>query len=402
MGPDGANMDSIGNTPAEGRAAPLERIARIAGVLEDQAAANEALGRLTSEVVDKLHDARLFRMLLPRAYDGDEVDLATWFRAMEAIAKLDASTAWCVGQINGCAATASALAPEVARAIWTDRRAALSWGPPVAARADAVEGGHRLSGEWMMASGSRHATWIGLLAPLYGADGAPVAQGDGTAQRTFLVPARDVVFLDNWDVHGLIATNSGGYRVSGLFVPDGYSVDRLHLLATNLESPLYKFPLNSFFSIGFCAVALGIARSLLNAAIALAGEKRPRLAKLALRDNHAVQLQIGEAEARLRSARNYVVTTAERVWREVVATGELKVPQRLDIRMATTFAIHEAKRIADAAWEVAGASAIFSSSHFERRMRDIRTVTQQLQGRRSHLQETGGYLLGLEPNLMFA
>jgi hypothetical protein len=35
-------------------------------------------------------------------------------------------------------------------------------------------------------------------------------------------------------------------------------------------------------------------------------------------------------------------------------------------------------------------------------MRDIRTVTQQLQGRRSHLQETGGYLLGLEPNLMFA
>ena len=127
MGPDGANMDSIGNTPAEGRAAPLERIARIAGVLEDQAAANEALGRLTPEVVDKLHEARLLRMLLPRAYDGDEVDLATWFRAMEAIAKLDASTAWCVGQINGCAATAAALDPEVARAIWTDRRAALSW-----------------------------------------------------------------------------------------------------------------------------------------------------------------------------------------------------------------------------------------------------------------------------------
>jgi alkylation response protein AidB-like acyl-CoA dehydrogenase len=395
-------MDSIGSTFAEARAAPLERIARIAEVLEKSGAANEALGRLTPEVVDKLHEARLFRMLLPRAYDGDEVDLATWFRAMEAIAKLDASTAWCVGQINGCAATASALAPAVAGAIWSDRRAALSWGPPVAARADAVAGGHRLSGEWMMASGSRHATWIGLLAPLYDVNGAPVVQRDGTAQRTFLVPAREIVFLDNWDVHGLIATNSGGYRVSGLFVPDGYSVDRLHLLETTVQSPLYKFPLNSFFSIGFCAVALGTARSLLNATIALAGEKKPRLAKLALRDNHAVQLQVGEAEARLRSARNYVEATAERVWREVVGSGELKVPQRMDIRMATTFAIHEAKAVADAAWEVAGASAIFSSSRFERRMRDIRTITQQLQGRRSHLQETGGYLLGLEPNLMFA
>jgi indole-3-acetate monooxygenase len=395
-------MDSIGSTSAEARATPLERIARIAEVLEESATANEALGRLTPEVVDKLHEARLFRMLLPRVYDGDEVDLATWFRAMEAIAKLDASTAWCVGQINGCAATASALAPAVARAIWSDRRAALSWGPPVAARADAVEGGHRLSGEWMFASGSRHATWIGLLAPLYDAGGAPVVHRDGTSQRTFLVPARDVAFVDNWDVHGLIATNSGGYKVSGLFVPNGYSVDRLHLLETTLESPLYKFPLNSFFSIGFCAVALGTARSLLNAVMALAGEKKPRLAKLALRDNHAVQLQIGEAEARLRSARTYVEATAERVWQEVVASAELKVSQRMDIRMATTFAIHEAKAVADAAWEVAGASAIFAKSRFERRMRDIRTLTQQLQGRRSHLQETGGYLLGLEPNLMFA
>ena len=76
---------------------PVERIAGIAAVLERSSSANEALGRLTPEVVDKLHEQRLFRMLLPRDYDGEEVDLATWFRAMETLAKLDASTAWCVG-----------------------------------------------------------------------------------------------------------------------------------------------------------------------------------------------------------------------------------------------------------------------------------------------------------------
>jgi alkylation response protein AidB-like acyl-CoA dehydrogenase len=78
------------------------------------------------------------------------------------------------------------------------------------------------------------------------------------------------------------------------------------------------------------------------------------------------------------------------------------VPQRVDIRMATTFAIHEAKTVADAAWDVAGATAIFISNPFERRLRDIRTLTQQLQGRKSHLQDTGAYLLGLEPNLRHA
>jgi len=84
--------------------------------------------------------------------------------AMEALGKLDASTAWCIGQINGCAATATSLDPAVARKIWGEPRGALSWGPPVKSRAEEVDGGHRVSGEWMMSSGSRHVTWIGLMA----------------------------------------------------------------------------------------------------------------------------------------------------------------------------------------------------------------------------------------------
>ena len=93
--------------------------------------------------------------------------------------------------------------------------------------------------------------------------------------------------------------------------------------------------------------------------MALAIEKTPRIAKSSLLQNHHVQFQIGEAEARLRSARSYVDTTAGEVWDEVVSSGELTIAQRMDIRMATTFAIHEAKAVADTAWEVAGASAIF-------------------------------------------
>ena len=115
-----------------------------------------------------------------------------------------------------------------------------------------------------------------------------------------------------------------------------------------------------------------------------------------------VQFQIGEAEARLRSARRSVEATAVEVWSKVNETGELTVTQRLDIRMAATFAIHEARAVADVAWDIAGASAIFPSSPLERRMRDIRTLTQQLQGRKSHLQEVGAHLLGLAPSLRYA
>ena len=381
---------------------PVERIGRIADFIEQSGAANEKLGQLIPEVVDKLHEQRLFRLLLPRAYGGEQIDPLTWFRAMEGLAKLDASTAWCVGQINGCTLASSALAPEVARAMWGEPRSVLSWGPPAKARADQVDGGHRVTGQWNMASGSRHATWLGLMAQEFDTSGAPVPLRGGVSTRIFFVPAASVEWVDNWNVFGLTATNSGGFKCENLFVPTGYSMNREHLAEVRLPDPLYKFPLNALFATGFSAVALGIARSMLDAAVALAREKKPWLSKQSLLESHLVQFQIGEAEARLRSARTFVESTAGRVWQQVVAAGELTVPQRLDIRMAATFAIHEAVAVADVAWQLAGANAIFKSGSFERRMRDIRTVMQQAQGRKSHLQDVGAYLLGLEPNFAYA
>jgi len=378
---------------------PIERIARIATLIESAGARNEAAGRLVPDVVEGLHEQRLFRMLLPRAYGGEEIDLVTWFRALEALGKLDASTAWCVGQINGCAATASAVAPAVARTIWGDPHAALSWGPPIRSRAvEEPGGGHRVSGEWGMSSGSRHASWIGLMAPVFDAAGAPVALAHGAPTRVFFVPASAVEWIDNWNVTGLRATNSGGFRVSEVLVPEGFSTLHHHDLGAEIAAPLYRFPLMLTFGIGFSGVALGIARSMLDAVIRLAIEKKPRLSELALRESHLVQFQIGEAEARLRSARAYVETTTGQAWRSVLASGALGLVQRMDLRLAATFAIHEARAVAGSAWEIAGASAIFSGSPLERRWRDINTVTQQLQARKSHLQDVGAYLLGLDPS----
>jgi alkylation response protein AidB-like acyl-CoA dehydrogenase len=395
-------LTKLAEPSSRDKAGPVERIGRIADLIENSGADNEALGQLTAQVVDKLHEQRLFRMLLPRAYGGEELDLVTWFRAMEALGKLDASTAWCVGQINGCSAAASGLDPLVTKKIWGEPRAALSWGPPVTSRAEETAGGHRVSGEWTLSSGSRHATWIGLMAPTFDRTGAAVPLPEGAFMRVFLVPAGAVEWIDNWKVIGLNATNSGGFKVDNLFVPDGYSLYLQQPRGGDIAGPLYRFPLNSMFAIGFSGVALGIARTMLDTVIALASEKKPWLARLALRDNHLIQFQIGEAEARLRSARSNVETTAQRVWQAVVASGELTIAQRMDIRMATTFGIHEAKAVADVAWDIAGASAIFASGALERRLRDIRTITQQLQGRKTHLQEIGAYLLGLEPNLRHA
>ena len=72
-------------------AGPVERIGRIARLIESSGDRNEALGQLAPEAVDALHGQRIFFV-------------CCWRRTVEALGKLDASSAWCVGQINGCSA----------------------------------------------------------------------------------------------------------------------------------------------------------------------------------------------------------------------------------------------------------------------------------------------------------
>ena len=73
----------------------------------------------------------------------------------------------------------------------------------------------------------------------------------------------------------------------------------------------------------------------------------------------------------------------------------------MTLRMASTHAIHRARDAVDFAYNAAGTTAIFESHPLERRFRDMHTVTQQLQGRLSHFETVGAYLLGGEPDLTF-
>src|SRR5690242_15888062 len=82
--------------------------------------------RIPDDVLDALHDARLFRLLIPRSYDGEEVEPATLFQVTEAIAQADGSVAWCIGQGSGASVGSAYVKPEVARAVFGDRRAVVA------------------------------------------------------------------------------------------------------------------------------------------------------------------------------------------------------------------------------------------------------------------------------------
>jgi indole-3-acetate monooxygenase len=378
----------------------LARVREIAPALAAAGPEIDSRRELPEPIVAALAERGLFRMLLPRALGGAELLPAEYVPVIEELAKTDASTAWCVNQNSGCSMTAAHLAPEAAREIFGGPRGILAWGPGPG-EAHRAPGGYRVTARWAFASGSHHATWLGCHVPVIEADGKPLLHDSGIpVVRTFLFPKSATEFTDIWHTIGLRGTGSDEYSIKDLFVPEAYSLDVLSRRETQIgeDRLLYRFSSLALYAAGFAGVALGIARGMLDHFIELARDKIPRGARATMRNNNVTQRQTAEAEARIGSARRYLLGSLEDITADVAARGHITLDERMTIRLASTFAIHTAVEVVDVLYQAAGATAIFNENPFERRFRDIHSVQQQLQGRQQHFETVGQHLLGLEPD----
>lgn len=361
----------------------------------------DAARELPPDMVGALHDARLFRLLLPRSVGGEEIDLPTFAAITEIIAEADASAAWCVGQGGGCAMSAAYLEPDAARRLFGPANAVLAWGAGAQGRAVATEGGYRMTGSWGFASGSRHATLIGAHCKLFATDGTPQTDTDGRQiELTGLITRDKIRFHDNWQVLGLRGTGSDSYSIDDLFVPKAEAFIRVETHAYREPGTLYRFPAMNAYAGAFAGVMLGIARGALSDLKQLAATKSPRGAPSSLRDSQVFQSELAILEARLRSARLLHMTTLETMWGEVDAGRPLTLDRRIDARLASTFAINEGHDIVTKVYRAAGQNAIFDLNPFERRLRDANAASQQVQGRPGHFTTVGRHLLGLAPDTM--
>jgi len=151
------------------------------------------------------------------------------------------------------------------------------------------------------------------------------------------------------------------------------------------------------YAMSFAHVSMGIAKGAFDAFIEIARDKVPRGAKGTLRENNVIQSQVAQTEARLKSARAYLRGVIAEMWDEARDTGQISAEHHPNLRLAATWAIHQARDVVATVYHAAGASAIFEANPLERRMRDIHAGTQQGQGRPIHFETVGQIMLGLPP-----
>ena len=71
--------------------------------------------------------------------------------------------------------------------------------------------------------------------------------------------------------------------------------------------------------------------------------------------------------------------------------------ERIQARLATTYAIQRSAEAVDICYRLSGSDAIFTPNTIHRLFQDIHVITQHAQGRMIHLETAGQFLLGMEP-----
>lgn len=355
-------------------------------IVQRIAAASDAMERerrIPADVAGDMIDEGLFRLLVPRSLGGGEADYLDYLQMVRAISAADGSAGWCFNQNNILGTMASLMPRALAEEVWSDPRSVLCNGPPQFAQVREVEGGYSLTGRWNFSSGSPQANWAVAISRVADAN-----------TMTFIIPKEQVTFFDSWQVNGLRGTGSFSFETKDLFVP----AERTYVEARtpNEPGPLYLIPRGLFFGSGFGNVALGVARSALDLAKEVALGKTPQEQTL-LRDQPAVQSDVGRAEALWGAAAAFLTEKATRLWRSAVEEGCISMEERIELRLASTHAIRQAAEVVDAAYGVFGATAIFETSPIQRKFQDAHAITQQIQGRPEHYQTAGQFFLGLEP-----
>jgi indole-3-acetate monooxygenase len=387
-------------TTIERPTSPFETIERIAPILREHADDSERGAQLAQPIVDALIENGLYRLLAPKSLGGSEVDPITWFKFVEALARIDGSTGWCMF-INGATGITGKNMPEAdAEALIGDPRTVIAGTVFPFGRAQAVDGGYMVNGRWSYASGCKQATWLFGFCTVFDGD-APRMTPFGPEIRMAGAPASDVTILDTWDVNGLCGTGSHDIVLENLFVKEAHAIPLVGQPNRHYEGALYRLPVMTLFAWPMGAVALGIAQHSIDIMLEKAQTKVPAAVAATdprpLRERSLFHLQLSQATSLVRSARAWLHEAVGEVWDLAQAGEAADLDVRTNLCAAAVNATHRSREAVELMYLAGGGAANYRSSPLQRCLRDIHAVSQHAATSPTAAEGTGAMLAGMPP-----
>ena len=379
----------------------LARARVIAGAARERAIETETARRVSADIVAKMREADLFRVLLPGQYGGFEYGFDVFARIEATLASGCGSTGWVYGLLASHQWLIACFAPDAQDEVWHDRTALAAGTYAPVAQAEAVDGGYLVSGSGGFCSGCDNAQWQFLGGMIPQPQGAP-------RPGFFLLRTAEIAIEDDWRVMGLAGTGSKRVVAQRAFVPTHRAVTFAELADASAPgmrahpNPLYKQSFLAVLPVTIVSPVIGMAEGALAAFLdeaqvrttrgAVAGGNR-RMAELA-----TVQLRVAEASGCIDAARLMIF----RDLAEAAAMAERNEPVSLDVRLRNrrdqAFCVRLAIQAIDALFLAAGGQGLFLDHPLQRFWRDAHAAASHISlNWDSAGSMFGQYLLGLQP-----
>ena len=391
--------------PADVESQPLVRAAAgLQPLLRELHDEIEREQRFPRALVEKMREAGLYRMVIPRSLGGYQADALTYLRAVELMAEGCGSVGWNLAN-NGIVQLVSlGLPDEGVHEIYAQSPSTPGAGTAVQGGGQAVpvEGGYRVTGRWSFGSGSPEASWmLGSFQILD--DGKPRLSPEGKPLywRGFFSRAEVEIVPGSWDVTGLRGTGSFDWTVHDVFLPERRTMVHAGVPLDNQwdrwPGVTYSLPTQCWIGPHHSAVITGIARAAIDALIELAGGKTPRGRTGLLCDNPQVQDAIGRADAILNAGRAYRSAMITELWNSVAAGKGTTLEQRARCRLASTYAADSARQAIDLVYRHGGSTSFKRDSRLAECWRDLHTVGQTVTLAPEWYPIGGRVYLGIDP-----
>jgi alkylation response protein AidB-like acyl-CoA dehydrogenase len=339
--------------------------------------------RFPAALVAQLHEAGLYRMILPRSLGGFQVDPLTYTRVVEVLAEGAGSVGWNIANNSIGQLVTLGLPDEGVQEIYPSGHATVMAGTAVQGGGEAVrvDGGYRVTGHWTFGSGCQEATWMLGSFQILDGDGQPQRRPDGGAYWRGVFARSEVeVLTGSWDVAGLRGTGSFDWTVKDVFLPERRTMVHAGVPVDNQWSrwPGLTYTLPSVAWVGphHSSVITGIARAGIDALIELAVEKTPRGRTGMLCEYPQVQESVGRADAMLNAGRIYRSAMLTELWNTIAAGQETTLEQRARCRLAPIFAADCARDAMDLMYRYGGSTSFKRATRLAECWRDLHVVGQ--------------------------
>ncbi|MEM6966220.1 MAG: acyl-CoA dehydrogenase family protein [Bacteroidota bacterium] len=340
---------------------------------------------IPDDVILQLKKAGLVRRWTAKNYGGEQANIATTMKDLQAMAYHNGSLAW-VSSVTNCSSLMSGFLPvQMAKKIFENPLAMVGGFAGPAGVAYAVEGGLRVSGKWSWGSGITHCSHI--------VGGVRLMQGDQMvgAGVVFFEPD-EVEFEDNWNVVGLKGTHSIDYSTQDTIIPHGRWTS-FPPTKPVIDEPLYRFSFLGALSLSVASVGLGLAQRALDEIKNIAQSKSPFGQGKPLAKRSTAQVTIAKIQGNYLAAQSLFYQTIATTEKEI-QEGTCSKATKSAIRLAACHAIQLAVEVVRDAYQLAGGSSIWETNKLEELHRDIHVVSQHGMVANGNYRTVGSVLLG--------